>query len=213
MNAPIPWNYDRGEMIADAVVHVLGNALAIAGAAVLFVIAAHGTFVEFAAVAIYLAGFMAMFGFSAAYNLWPVSPVKWWLRRLDHSAIYLLIASTYTAFVLPLGGFTPVIVLTVLWTTALAGIALKLMWPGRFDRASIALYLVMGWSGLFVLGPIAAALAPMTLALIVAGGVLYSVGVVFHVWRALRFQNAIWHGFVLAAALCHYTAVLISLEA
>lgn len=213
MNAPVPWDYDRGEMIADGIVHVLGNALAIVGAAVLFVIAAHGTWVEFAAVAIYLAGLMAMFGFSAAYNLWPVSPIKWWLRRLNHSAIYLLIASTYTAFVLPLGGLTPVIVLTVLWTTALAGIVLKLLWPGRFDRASIALYLVMGWSGLFVLGPIAAALAPMTLALIVAGGVLYSVGVVFHVWRALRFQNAIWHGFVLMAALCHYTAVLISLEA
>jgi len=213
MNTPPPWDYDRGEMIADGIVHVLGNALAIVGAAVLFVIAAHGTTAEFTAVAIYLLGLMAMFGFSAAYNLWPVSPIKWWLRRLDHSAIYLLIAATYTAFVLPLGGVTPVIVLTVLWTTALVGIALKLLWPGRFDRASIALYLIMGWSGLFVLGPIAAALAPMTLALIVAGGVLYSVGVVFHVWRALRFQNAIWHGFVLAAALCHYTAVLISLEA
>jgi len=213
MDAPIAWDYDRSEVIADAVVHTLGNALAIVGAAVLIVIAAHGTALEFTAAAIYLAGLMAMFGFSAAYNLWPVSPTKWWLRRLDHSAIYLLIASTYTAFVLPLGGLMPAVVLTVLWATAFVGILLKLLWPGRFDRASVVLCLVMGWSGLFVLGPVAAALAPVTLVLIVAGGVLYSVGVVFHVWRALRFQNAIWHGFVLVAALCHYAAVLTALTA
>jgi hemolysin III len=68
----------------------------------------------------------------------------------------------------------------------------------------------MGWSGLFTIGPIAAALAPVTLVLIAAGGVLYSTGVVFHAWRSLRFQNAIWHGFVLTAALCHYAAVLTS---
>jgi hemolysin III len=69
----------------------------------------------------------------------------------------------------------------------------------------------MGWSGIFTIGPITAALAPVTLWLIGAGGVLYSVGVIFHAWSSLRFQNAIWHGFVLVAALCHYAAVLTSL--
>jgi hemolysin III len=211
MNPPIPWNYTRAETIADAVVHIVGIALAIGGAAALIVIAVHHADVsQFAAVTIYLAGLMAMIGFSAAYNLWPLTPVKWWLRRLDHSAIYLLIAATYTAFVLPIGGAAATAILIVQWVAASVGIALKIVWPGRFDRLSIALYLIMGWSGLFVIGPVAAALAPVTLALIVAGGVLYSVGVIFHVWRSLRFQNAIWHGFVLAAALCHYGAVVTS---
>jgi hemolysin III len=212
MTSHITWDYDRSETLADAVVHILSVALAIGGAALLIVIAVHGAnAARFAAVAIYLAGLLALFGFSAAYNLWPVSPVKWWLRRLDHSAIYLLIAATYTAFVLPMHGAAPAMVLATVWAAALAGMAIKLLWPGRFDRTSIALYLVMGWSGLIAIGPIAAALAPVTLALIAIGGALYSAGVVFHVWQALRFQNAIWHGFVLTAALCHYAAVLTSL--
>jgi hemolysin III len=176
---------------------------------VLFVITArHGNLAQFAAVTVYLAGFLAMFGFSAVYNLWPVSPFKWWLRRLDHSAIYLLIAATYTAFMLPMHGAVPTVMLVIIWAAALAGIAIKLFWPGRFDRTSVGLYLTMGWSGAFTIGPIAAALAPVTLALIAIGGVLYSVGVVFHAWRSLRFQNAIWHGFVLIAAQCHYAAVV-----
>jgi hemolysin III len=210
MASHFTWDYDRGETLADAVVHILGVALAIGGAAVLFVIAVHGTISQFAAVTIYLSGLLAMFGFSAAYNLWPVSPFKWWLRRLDHSAIYLLIAATYTAFMLPMRGATPAVLLAIIWTTALAGMTIKLLWPGRFDRTSIGLYLSMGWSGVFTIGPVTAALAPVTLVLIAAGGVLYSAGVVFHAWRSLRFQNAIWHGFVLSAAFCHYAAVLTS---
>jgi hemolysin III len=212
MGLKFTWDYDRSETLADAVIHVLGVAMALGGAAALIVIAVHGgNIAQFLAVTIYLAGLLAMFCFSAAYNLWPVSPFKWWLRRLDHSAIYLLIAGTYTAFMLPMHGGSAASVLALMWTAALAGMAIKLFWPGRFDRTSIGLYLAMGWSGLFVIDPVAAALAPVTLWLIALGGAFYSIGVIFHVWRKLRFQNAIWHGFVLTAALCHYTAVLTSL--
>jgi hemolysin III len=212
MGLKFTWDYDRSETLADAVIHVLGVAMALGGAAALIVIAVHGgNIAQFLAVTIYLAGLLAMFCFSAAYNLWPVSPFKWWLRRLDHSAIYLLIAGTYTAFMLPMHGGSAAAVLALIWTAALAGMAIKLFWPGRFDRTSIGLYLAMGWSGLFVIDPVAAALAPVTLWLIALGGAFYSIGVIFHIWRKLRFQNAIWHGFVLTAALCHYTAVLTSL--
>ena len=214
MTTQFTWRYDRGETIADAVIHFLGITSATVGAAVLTIVAVReGSITEFTAIAIYLAGFLAMFGFSAAYNLWPISPVKWWLRRFDHSAIYLMIAATYTAFMLPMEGAGPAILLIIIWIAAIAGIAIKLLLPGRFDRTAVALYLVMGWSALFAIKPVVAALPPVTLGLIGVGGVLYSVGVVFHAWQNLRFQNAIWHGFVLAAAMCHYAAVFTSVLA
>jgi hemolysin III len=214
MPPPLAWDYDRGETIADAVVHTLGLALALGGAAVLIVKAVqNASAVHLAAIGIYLVGLLALLGFSAAYNLWPVSPLKWRLRRFDHSAIYLLIAATYTAFLLPLHGSVATVLLIGIWLTAIAGIAIKVLWPHQFDRTSIALYLVMGWSGLFALRRIAEAFSPTTLWMIVVGGALYSLGVIFHLWRNLRFQNAIWHGFVLAAAIFHYAAVLTSVTA
>ena len=205
------WDYDRGETIADGVVHALGIVFALTGGAILLIEAAQGGGARFAAVAIYLAGLVAMLGFSAAYNLWPVSPFKWWLRRFDHAAIYLLIAAAYTAFMLPMRDADVRTLLATIWLTALAGMTIKLVWPGRLDRTAVLLYLAMGWSGLLAMGSIGDALSSPTLGLIITGGALYSFGVIFHAWRGLRFQNAIWHGFVLAAALCHYAAVLTTL--
>ncbi len=94
-----------------------------------------------------------------------------------------------------------------IWLVAAAGAAVKLTLPGRFDRLAIALYLALGWSGIMAYESVIAALSPPALWLLGAGGLLYSLGVIFHVWRRLPFQNAIWHGFVLAAAACHYGAV------
>ncbi len=203
----LTWDYDRSETIADGAIHVFGLALAIAGAAVLAVIVARtGSATRITAAGVYLAGLLATLGISAAYNLWPVSPIKWRLRQFDHSAIYLLIAASYTAFVLPMKGTGPATLLAAIWLIAVAGMMIKIAWPRRFDRTSIALYLVMGWSGVLVLWPIVGSFSPITLLLIGAGGAFYSLGVVFHVWNQLRFQNAIWHGFVLAAAACHYAA-------
>jgi hemolysin III len=91
---------------------------------------------------------------------------------------------------------------------AAAGIALKCFFPGRYDRLAILLYLAMGWSGVFVAEPVAARIPFASTLLIVIGGIIYSLGVIFHVWEKLRFQNAIWHGFVVAAAAVHYSAVL-----
>jgi hemolysin III len=161
-------------------------------------------------IAIYTVGLLSMLGFSAAYNLWPDSPVKWTLRRLDHSAIFVMIAGTYTPFLWQ----TPerivsLRLLIAVWLVALAGVALKIFLPGRLDRAAIALYLILGWSGLFAYETITAAVPDSSLWLLAAGGVLYSTGVIFHSWQRLRFQNAIWHGFVLLAACCHYSAVLL----
>ena len=210
--AGVTWNYDRAEIIADGIIHAIGIALGVSGAVILLAIAfSAARSIEAGSVVIYVIGLLSMLGVSAAYNLWPVSPRKWLLRRLDHSAIYLLIAATYTPFLLQMkSGPVPVALLIVVWLTVAIGIALKLRWPGRFDRLSIVLYLVLGWSGLLAYAPVAEALRPLTLWLIAIGGALYSIGVVFHVWQRLRFHTAIWHGFVLSAAGVHYAAVLSS---
>src|SRR3954471_13544303 len=206
----VRWNYDRAELIADGVVHVLGVGFGLIATTVLIVLA--GVFAsafEIVSVSVYGAGLLAMLGFSAAYNLWPVSPRKWLLRRFDHSAIYVLIAATYTPFFVQLNDRVFALsLLAGVWSVAAIGIVLKLFWPGRFDRVSVGLYLAMGWSGLMLYDAVVQALPTLALAFLVAGGVLYSLGVVFHAWQRLRFQNVIWHSFVLLGAACHYTAVL-----
>jgi hemolysin III len=209
--AEFPWNYDRGEVIADGVIHAIGVCFGLIGAVIIIVfVAAHSTkIVVVAAVLTYAIALLAMLGFSAAYNMWPVSPAKWVLRRFDHSAIYLLIAGTYTPFIAQLkDNVASGALLTGVWLTACVGVVLKLVLPGRFDRAAVVLYLLLGWSGVMAYEPFIASLPNATFWLLGAGGVLYSMGVIFHVWQSLRFQNAIWHTFVLLAAACHYAAVL-----
>jgi hemolysin III len=204
------WNYDRAELIADGVVHGIGVFCGLVAAIVLIVLAAvYASASEVVAVSVYAAGLLAMLVLSATYNLWPVSRAKWVLRRFDHSAIYLLIAATYTPIFLQLKDNVVAIALLIgVWCVAIAGIVIKLVLPGRFDRLSVGLYLAMGWSGFMVWDTVVASLPTMALWFIAAGGLLYSFGIIFHAWQRLRFQNAIWHGFVLLGAACHYTAVL-----
>jgi hemolysin III len=205
----ISWDYDRAEIIADGVVHALGVCLGLIGAVVIVVIAVKLERIEVAPILVYVIGLVTMLGLSATYNMWPVSPAKWVLRRFDHSAIYLLIAGTYTPFLAQMKSVLASVGLGVgVWLSALIGIALKLALPGRFDRLAVALCLLLGWSGVIAYDSLASALPSASLWLLAIGGILYSLGAIFHVWRSLRFHNAIWHGFVLLAASCHYSAVL-----
>src|SRR6185436_18705675 len=204
------WNYDRAELIADGVVHIVGVCFGLIAATVLIVLAAvYASALDIVVSAVYVAGLLAMLGLSATYNLWPVSRAKWVLRRFDHSAIYMLIAATYTPFIMEVkDSILAVALLAGVWCVAIVGIVLKLSFPGRFDRLSVGLYLAMGWSGFMLYDAVVAALPTMALWFVITGGVLYSLGVIFHAWQRLRFQNAIWHGFVLLGAACHYTAIL-----
>ena len=206
----IGWNYDRAELIADGVVHVVGVLFGLIAATVLVVLTAiYATPFDIIVVSIYVAGLLAMLSLSATYNLWPVSPTKWVLRRFDHSAIYLLIAATYTPFIMQLkDSYFAIALLIGVWCLAIIGIALKIALPGRYDRVATGLYLAMGWSGIMFYDAVVERLPALTLSLTLAGGVLYTSGVIFHAWQRLRFQNAIWHGFVLLGAACHYTAIL-----
>jgi len=204
------WNYDRAEIIADGIVHAVGVCLGLIAATALIVLTAvYATAFDIVVVSIYVAGLLAMLVLSATYNLWPVSRAKWVLRRFDHSAIYLLIAATYTPLIVQVkDSFFAVALLIGVRCVAIFGIVLKLTLPGRFDRLAVGLYLAMGWSGMMLYDAVVKALPTLALAFLVAGGVLYSLGVIFHAWQRLRFQNVIWHCFVLLGAACHYTAVL-----
>ena len=206
----IRWNYDRVELIADGVVHAIGILFGIIAATVLVVLTAvYASALNIVAVSIYVAGLLSMLVLSATYNLWPVSRTKWVLRRFDHSAIYVLIAATYTPFIMELRDSVMALALLIgVWCVAFFGIVLKLGWPGRFDRVAVGLYLALGWSGVMLYDSVGGALPRASLWLVLAGGALYSLGVIFHAWRRLRFQNVIWHCFVLLGAACHYTAVM-----
>src|ERR1700741_5146532 len=157
------WNYDRAELIADGVVHGIGVFGGVVAATVLIVLTAiYATPLEVAVVSVYVAGLLAMLVLSATYNLWPVSRAKWVLRRFDHSAIYVLIAGTYTPFIMEVKESLLAIALLIgVWCAAIAGIVIKLKFPGRFDRLSVGLYLAMGWSGMMLYDSVVKALPAM----------------------------------------------------
>ena len=200
----------RGELVADGLIHVIGITAGLAGAAILVIAAAtRGSALELAALATYSGGLLAMLGCSAAYQLLRSSRRRELLRCFDHSAIFLMIAGTYTPFtLLRIRPVWDVALTAAVWSIAAAGIALRLLRPQVFDRVSIAFYLALGWAGLAAIAPLVPFVQVSTLALLGAGGVLYTVGIAFHMWDRLPFQNAIWHGFVLVAAAVHYAAVL-----
>src|SRR5215468_7343866 len=176
----ISWDYDRTEIIADGVVHAIGVSLGLIGAVTIVVMAVKIERINLAPILVYVIGLVTMLAFSAAYNMWPVSPVKWVLRRVDHSAIYLLIAGTYTPF---LGQMKNALVSAGLgigvWLSAIVGMALKLALPGRFDRLAIILCLLLGWSGVIAYDSLASAIPSSSLWLLAIGGVLYSLDTLF----------------------------------
>lgn len=203
--------YDFHELLADGVVHGIGVVLALIGVTVLiFQASAGGNPGMTIAAWIYGLCLVGALAISFTYNMLPHSELKWIMRRLDHSAIFILIAATYTPFLQPGIAEDPAMLrlLIGIWIMAGLGVALKCLFPGRHDRLALLLYLAMGWSGLLTFRSIALYLPSASVVMVVVGGMVYTMGVVFHLWRRLRFQNAIWHGFVVAAAAIHYVAVL-----
>ena len=204
--------YNRAERISDAVIHVAGLSLVLMAVPVLIVVTAlaRGDALAMTGVSIYGGALFAMIFCSALYNIsqsmdWGAAR-EWLFKRLDHSAIYVKIAGTYTPFTLLSG--QGMALSAVLWGAALAGVALKLICPWRFRWLGLALYLAMGWAGVVAGQSLLAELPLAVVVLMVVGGGLYTGGVVFYLWERLPFHNTIWHGFVLAASLVFYAAVL-----
>ncbi len=202
--------YTIRERIADGCIHVIGVTASLVALTALLVIGVQSqTLLWGVSLAIYGLALVATFSFSACYHLVVRPKLKEVLRRLDHAAIFLMIAGTYTPFIL-IKMQTPwgLGLLAVVWTMAAIGIAIKLFAPRFLDGLSTALYLVQGWAVIAAWQPLMSALPGVALTLLMIGGVLYTIGVVFHLWERLPYQNAIWHGFVLSAASCHFAAVI-----
>ncbi|WP_153771151.1 hemolysin III family protein [Labrenzia sp. CE80] len=198
------------EKIADGTIHVIGICLGIAAlvtlVAVLWNTADLGRQVS---VFIYAGCLLAMLICSALYNMLAKDNKTGILRKLDHAAIFLLIAGTYTPLAsMIIGGWTGGILLAVIWTGALTGALLKLSQLEGIDKITVPLCLALGWVVVFAFKPLMDNASNFGFWMIVAGGLLYTVGTAFYAWKRLPFQNAIWHAFVLAAAVCHFSAVL-----
>lgn len=199
----------RSEYLADLTVHVAGITFGIVGAAVIIVLASlEGRATSIVTVSIYSFGLLAMLTCSAIYNIVQPSRRTSWLRRMDHAAIFVMIAGSCTPFALQGPPGWRIFELVVLWAVALCAAGIKLFLPGRFERAMIWLYLALGWGGAAILAQQIAQLPLAASVMLALGGVLYSVGVIFHQWDSLKFSNAVWHVFVLAAAICHYGAIM-----
>lgn len=200
--------YSRAERRADTVVHVLGVSAALIGGGWLVATAAGGaTPFELFSLAVYCAGLAGTLSASALYHL---TPPGWWkerFRRIDHAMIFVMIGGSYTPLSLNrLEGGGGTVLCGVVWAVALFGILLKLFYPRRLERIGIALYLGLGWAVLLLADQLARSLSETTLTLLAAGGILYTVGVAFHL-LGRPFFNVAWHAFVLIGAGCHFLAM------
>ena len=203
--------YTVGEEIANAVTHGVAALLSIAGLAVLVAVAVlySGSPKVVAAVSIFGASMVFLYTASTLYHSIPNPRAKKVLQYLDHSMIYILIAGSYTPFCLiTLQGYTGIALLCAVWLIAIAGISLQAVLLHKADWINCLLYLSMGWLAVFVIDPLVSTLDSTGLALLVAGGLAYTVGVVLYIFERIPFSHAIWHTFVFAGTTLQFFSVL-----
>ena len=203
--------YTVGEEIANAVTHGVAALLSIAGLAVLvaFAVLYSGSPKVVAAVSIFGASMVFLYTASTLYHSIPNPRAKKVLQYMDHSMIYVLIAGSYTPFCLiTLQGYTGIALLCAVWLIAIAGISLQAVLLHKADWINCLLYLSMGWLAVFVIDPLVSTLDSTGLALLVAGGLAYTVGVVFYIFERIPFSHAIWHTFVFAGTTLQFFSVL-----
>ncbi len=202
--------YSFREELANSISHGVGTGLAIIGLVVLLVTAIrYGNIRHVISAAIYGCSLILLYLASTLYHLFSSPNVKRFFKQLDHSLIYVLIAGTYTPLTLvTLRGSWGWTLFGLVWGMALCGLVLELVKKERIQWLSLMLYLGMGWLLVIALRPLLLSLAPDGLILLLAGGLLYTLGVVFYVWKSLSYHHAIWHLFVIAGSTAHFFAIL-----
>lgn len=202
--------YSAREELANAVTHLLGVVLAVGGVPVLLTLAAlYGTAREVSTFSVYSATLILTYLASTAYHA--TAPHSRWkpvLRKLDHISVYLLIAGTYTPFmIVGIGGVWGWSLFGILWGLAAAGLVVKAFFGARFDVISTVAYILMGWAGLAAIVPMVEALEPVTLWLVFSGGAAYTLGALIYLWDRLPHNHAVWHVFCLAGSVLHFIGV------
>lgn len=211
LRAQTKWTQSTAEEVANAISHAVGLLAALVGTPVLLFLAwEKGDVAFFIGSLVFTATILLLYLGSALYHLWPRTPGKHLLQLIDHGAVFLLIAGTYTPFVLgPLRGALGWTILALVWTLAIFGIILKTArGVHRHTRLAMALYLGMGWLMLVAIRPLAQNVPVATVYWLVAGGIVYTAGVLFFVNERKRFCHFVWHLFVLGGTSCHFLAVL-----
>lgn len=197
------------EEVMNAVTHGIGTLLAVAGLVLLTVLAyLHGDIWHIVSFSIYGSTLVLLYLASTLYHSFTNEKVKRIFKILDHSAIYLLIAGTYTPFTLvPLHGVLGWTVFGVVWGLAIIGIVLKVFFAGRFKFVSTMCYLGMGWFIIVAIKPLIATVPALGMNWLFAGGLFYTLGSAFYMWKKIPYNHAIWHLFVLAGSVSHFIAV------
>lgn len=208
--SPSPQGYPWAEEIANSLSHGVGLVFGIVGLVLLLVQAVgdNASAMAITSYSLYGGSMILLYLASTLYHAIPHQKAKYWLKKFDHCAIYLLIAGTYTPFLL-IGLNSPLAkgLMAVIWGLALFGVIFKLAFAHRFEVLSLVTYLTMGWLSLIVIYQLATTLSLGGVALLALGGVVYTLGVIFYASKRFRFGHAIWHGFVLGGSACHFLAI------
>lgn len=205
----MPAAYTPREEFANSVTHGLGAGLSVAGLVLLVVSSAlHGNTWHVVSTTIFGTSLVLLYTASTLYHSLRGERLKQVLQKFDHAAIFLLIAGTYTPFALvTLRGPWGWSLFGVVWGLAVAGVTLKFWLAGRFRLVSTLIYIAMGWLVMVAIRPLVAALPAGGLHLLIAGGLCYTGGAAFYLWKRLSYHHAIWHLWVLGGSACHWTAV------
>jgi len=202
--------YTANEEIANSITHGLGVLFSIAGLVVLIITASfHGDIWQIVSFSIFGSTLIILYSASTLYHSISNPLFKIGLKKFDHSAIFLLIAGTYTPFLLVhLRGTLGWSLFGVIWTLAAAGIVIKLFYIQQVKKLSVGIYLFMGWLCVVSMQGLTQTLPPISFSLLIIGGILYTAGVVFYVWKNLPYHHAVWHLFVLGGSTSHFFSVL-----
>jgi hemolysin III len=201
--------YSIKEELAHSVSHGIGLLLSVAGLATLIVYSSlYGDVWHIVSSGIYGASLIALYTSSTLYHAVTVPDLKKLLQKIDHAAIFILIAGTYTPFTLVnLRGGWGWTLFGMVWSIAIAGMIMEMIVKKRYKRVSLSLYLGLGWLVMIAIKPMIANVEMGGLILLFVGGLFYSLGVIFYVWKTLVYHHAIWHLFVLAGSACHFFAI------
>jgi len=202
------------EEFANSITHGFGILFSIIAISLLVTFSVlNGTAIHIVSCSLFGGSILLLYTFSTLYHAFQEEKIKSWLRTFDHIGIYFLIAGTYTPFLLlAVGGLWGWIFFGIIWSLTLFGLIFKIFYTHRFKRASLLLYLGMGWLAVFLVKPLVENLSITTLALIVSGGLSYTLGILFYTRNQMRFAHTIWHIFVLVGTILHFIAIMFMLS-